>query len=157
MNVVLCDDHRLFADALATVLEGRGCRVVAIALHPDAAVEAVKNHQVDVCVMDLNFPAADGLEGARRVIAASPSTKVVMLTGYYDRNSLSSAIDAGVSGFAVKEDDVERIIQVLEQAHTGEVVIKAAILPTLFEPAPTRSPSEHYLASFLTPREREVL
>src|SRR5438034_7374657 len=75
IRVVICDDHRLFVDALAAVLTSRGCEVVARTLQPDQAVAAALASEVDVCVMDLSFPSSvgcDGLEGTRRAVAASP-------------------------------------------------------------------------------------
>ena len=55
MNVVICDDHRLFTDALARVLSAREWHVVACAVDPAQAVAAVATEQVDTCLMDLTF------------------------------------------------------------------------------------------------------
>src|SRR4051812_25911201 len=68
MNVVICDDHLLFGESLAIVLEARGHTVVACTAEPAAAVEAVKRHDVDACLMDLNFPNASGFDGIREVL-----------------------------------------------------------------------------------------
>jgi two-component system, NarL family, nitrate/nitrite response regulator NarL len=162
IRVVLCDDHRLFVDALAVVLTSRGCEVVARAFNPDQAVAAVLAHDVDVCVMDLSFPSSsgcDGLEGTRRVVAASPSTRVVMLTGSADSSIALPAIDAGARGFARKDDDLDRIVQTIKQVHAGETVSGSAGSRRPWPPANGRRLNNQgqNLARFLTSREREVL
>lgn len=162
IRVVICDDHRLFVDALAAVLTSRGCEVVARTLQPDQAVAAVLANQVDVCVMDLSFPSSagcDGLEGTRRVVATSPSTRVVMLTGSADSSIALPVIDAGARGFARKDDDLDRIVQTIKQVHAGEIVTGSATARRPWPATNGRRPSNQgqNLARFLTSREREVL
>jgi two-component system, NarL family, nitrate/nitrite response regulator NarL len=163
IRVVICDDHRLFVDALAVVLAARGCEIVGKALHPDQAVEAVSSGHADICVMDMSFPNSpdcDGLEGIRRIAAASPSTRVVLLTGSADSSVAGPAIEAGARGFARKDDDLDRIVQTIKQVHAGETV--GANLTTRRSWAspngrrPNHTPAQN-LARFLTSREREVL
>jgi two-component system nitrate/nitrite response regulator NarL len=162
IRVVICDDHRLFVDALAVVLTARGCDVVARALEPAEAVAAVRSHEVDVCVMDLSFPssaACDGLEGTRRVVEASPSTRVVMLTGSADSSIALPAMEAGARGFARKDDDLDRIVQTIKRVHAGETVNSYAGSRRAWHPVTPRRHTNHgqNLARFLTSREREVL
>lgn len=162
IRVVICDDHRLFVDALAAVLTSRGCQVVARALQPDQAVAAVLANEVDVCVMDLSFPSSvgcDGLEGTRRVVEASPSTRVVMLTGSADSSIALPAIDAGARGFARKDDDLDRIVQTIKQVHAGEIVTGSTTARRPWPAANGRRLNNQgqNLARFLTSREREVL
>jgi DNA-binding NarL/FixJ family response regulator len=162
IRVVVCDDHRLFVDALAVVLTSRGCDVVAKTLHPDQAVDAVLDGEVDICVMDFSFPGSpgiDGLEGIRRVVAASPSTRVVMLTGSADASIALPAIDAGARGFARKDDDLDRIVQTIKQVHAGETISASPPSKRTWPSANGHRPGNQgqNLARFLTSREREVL
>jgi DNA-binding NarL/FixJ family response regulator len=161
IRVVVCDDHRLFVDALAVVLTSRGCDVVAKTLHPDQAVDAVLDNEIDICVMDFSFPGSpgvDGLDGIRRVVAASPSTRVVMLTGSADASIALPALEAGAKGFARKDDDLDRIVATIKQVHAGET-ISAPVSKRTWPPANGHRPGNQgqNLARFLTSREREVL
>jgi DNA-binding NarL/FixJ family response regulator len=160
VRVVICDDHRLFVDALAVVLTSRGYEVVARTLHPEAAVEAMALGDIDICVMDLSFPSGDGLDGTRRILAVSPSTRVVLLTGSAESSVTVPALDAGVRGIARKDDDLDRIVKIIQDVHRGEVVA-ATGMPKRPWPAaasPRRSTNQGQdLARFLTAREREVL
>jgi DNA-binding NarL/FixJ family response regulator len=160
---VICDDHRLFVDALAVVLQARGCEVVASTLHPDEAVQAVRAGAVDVCVMDLSFPNSpdcDGLEGIRRVLEASPSTRVVILTGSADSSAALPVLDVGARGFVRKDDDLDRIVQTIKLVHAGQTVSGVAAgrrtWPSTNGRRPSTNPGQN-LARFLTSREREVL
>ena len=84
MNVVICDDHRLFSDALARVLSARAWNIVDCAIDPAHAVAAVARGHVDACLMDLSFPDGDtGIEGIVSIHQASPDTRVVVLTFHF--------------------------------------------------------------------------
>ena len=155
MRVVICDDHRLFAEAMAVVLSSRGHEVVGCAATPAEAVSLVESHPTDICVMDLQFPRDSGLTGTTAVLSASPETRVVVLTGTSDPTVLAQAVRIGAQGIAVKDDDVGCLVETLERVHAGEVVFKARILQAAYAVGPQSK--ERSPAQFLTPREREVL
>ncbi len=156
MRTVICDDHALFSQALAVVLRSCGHEVVACVDNPDAAVAAVASGDVDICVMDLQFPTGSGAQGVSDVVALAPRTRVVVLTGSVDGDELSRAVDAGARGVAMKGDELHRVIDTLERVHEGEVVLKGA----RFHPSQQSSNQpmdRNALTRFLTMREREVL
>lgn len=157
MKVLICDDHRLFAEALATALKARGAWVVALAETPVEAGEVAARTGPDVCLMDLHFPSSDGLEGIGLVLAAAPSTKVIMLSGLADQEAVSKAMALGASGAIEKADRFETVLDTIRHVLAGEIIVKEPVLRSAFqngEPAPSpRRRREDYL----TPREREVL
>jgi two-component system, NarL family, nitrate/nitrite response regulator NarL len=156
MKAVICDDHVLFAEALAVILRSAGHDVVACVSTPDEAVEAVASRDVDVCVMDLQFPSGSGIQGVADVLAIAPMTRVMVLTGSCDEEELSRAIGAGARGVAMKGDDLHRVIDTLERVYLGEVVLRAPGAQGSIRSA-TEPPIDRSLARFLTAREREVL
>jgi two-component system, NarL family, nitrate/nitrite response regulator NarL len=156
LRFAICDDHRLFADALATVLGGRGWRCVACADKPSQMVCVVRDTQVDVCLMDLFFPDGIlGLDGISVVRAVSPSTQVVVLTAASDPTTLAQAVTNGAAGVAFKDDDIDRIVEVVECVHGGGVVPNRAAPRPSAVVEPRSQPAD--LGRFLTPRERETL
>jgi two-component system, NarL family, nitrate/nitrite response regulator NarL len=157
VRLVLCDDHRLLADALATALHAHGHDVVAVTTTPESGYRAVVEHQPDVCLLDLSFPGASGLDVVARITSAVPGCKVLMLSGRSDPDLVNSALKAGAAGFVLKDLNIERILRALDRVHAGEAVVDSNLLrAALSVPAPRRSTEGQRLRS-LTPREREAL
>ena len=151
MKVLLCDDHQLFAEALGDALSARGDDVV-LTTSPDHAVALAQEHQPAVCVMDRSFPEGDvGAEAARRVLAVSPRTAVLMLTGSAEPAAARAAIGVGVRGFLRKDEPLPHIVTALDQLADGLLVVDPAVL------RPEVSRSSRPLPSTLTAREQEVL
>ena len=80
MKLMICDDHQLFRETLASALGRRGHDVVATAPNPACAVESPSQVDVDLCIIVLQFPDASGVDGTRRVRKASRPTRVLVLT-----------------------------------------------------------------------------
>lgn len=158
-HVIICDDHQLFGESLAVVLQEHGYHIDAVTTSPGAALAAVRQHDPDLCIMDLSFPNQehDGVEAARQVKEESPATAVVLLTASGDASAFARAIAAGVTGFARKDQDVEGVLETIERVAEGQVVIDPELLRAAVSMR-RRPPSDaERLASFLTPRERQVL
>jgi two-component system nitrate/nitrite response regulator NarL len=153
VNLVICDDETLFVDALAMALEARGCRVVARTTHPTAALRAVCEHHVNVCLLDVHFRGVDSIGVVRDLVAASPETKVVMLSGDDRRSVITEAIRAGAAGYIPKYESTDLIVRTLRRVHAGEVVAP----PAPSRQSVTTNAREQHLIMSLTPREREVL
>ena len=157
MRIVLCDDHRLLADALATALRANGHEVVAVTTTPECGYQAVVEHRPDVCLLDLTFPGASGLDMIARITAAHPGCKVLMLSGRADPDLISAALEAGAAGFVLKQQGIERIQVALDDVLAGEVAVDPTLLRVAMTvPVPRRSTGTQRLNS-LTPREREAL
>jgi two-component system nitrate/nitrite response regulator NarL len=156
MRVLICDYHVVFAESLAHLFESRGMRVVAVTHQPDDTIAAVRGIDVDVCLLDVQFGPRTAIGMLPELCAASPGTRVVLLAAEVDHVLVAAGRAAGVHGIADKHQTVSEIIDIIDRVHRGESVIPA-ILP-LAVPAPHRPANDaQRLASFLTPRERQVL
>jgi two-component system nitrate/nitrite response regulator NarL len=161
MNVVICDDHRLFTDALARVLSERAWHVVACAVDPAQAVAAVATEQVDACLMDLTFAdGTSGIQGITAIHSASADTRVVVLTASRDPELIMRAIDAGADEILFKDDDIDHIVAVAERGAAdpdGSHVAKPRRRDVRVPERAVDTSSADDLTRFLTDREREVL
>lgn len=156
-RVLVCDDHRMFGEALTTVLQADGLEV-ALAVSPDEAVVISASFRPDVCVMDLRFPGpVDGCEGARRLKELHPDVRILLLSAALDEGSVRRAVEVGVAGFARKDQRVDEIRAAVQRLLAGEVVIDPDLLRSAVAGPPSRETDVRRLARFLTPREREVL
>ena len=165
MNLLICDDHRLLAECLAELFAARGHRVVATAYHPDDAVRVVAGAvHVDVCVMDLTFSDRAFSDRAfsdsrafgaiREIRASSPTTEVVVLSGSAPPFAEPLAFEAGAAAYILKDDDVSRVIDVVEQVNRDDSARACVSRREVDGAPPVPEPSG---STRLTPREREVL
>ena len=148
IRVLLAEDQAMIREALAALLSfeddievvaqvGRGDEVTAAAL---AAVP-------DVALLDIEMPGMDGLTAAAALRAVRPGIKIVILTTFGRPGYLRRAMEAGASGFVVKDSPADRLARTIRQVLSGQRVID----PELAAAALSEG------ASPLTPRERDVL
>jgi two-component system nitrate/nitrite response regulator NarL len=137
-------------------LTDNGHAVVATALDPDEAVEAAREHQPDVCLLDVYFPDGNGLSAIGRIHEVSPDTKVVMLAGSTGVALVSDAIAQGAQGFISKAKPIEAVIEAIEMAHRGYTAVDPLVLQEALRPHP-QNDDPLWVLKFLTHREWEVL
>lgn len=154
MDLLLCDDHVLFLEVMRPVLEARGHRVDTCS-SVDEAVSRITASRPDVCVLDIAFPATDGIAGARLLRATDPDIKIVMLTAVMAPEVLREAVVAGACGLAFKGRPLAEAVETIERVGRGEAVLDIGILQAVVQPR-LESLSEGR-ARFLTAREMEVL
>lgn len=157
MRIVLCDDHRLLLEALATALATHGLTIEATATTPAEAVRAVERNDPDLLLLDVNFPSGSGLDAARHVIAHHPRTKVVMITGSDSADLMAEALELGVTGYIRKVQPVGAIVSLLEQAMRGQLTVDPVLLRRIREPRVGARSQPSTPLDGLTQREVEVL
>lgn len=145
----------MFRQALAELLDkSDDIRVVGSAGSAAAGVSAAQELSPEVVLMDFDLPDGNGVDAAAAIRDRLPDTKVVMLTGYEDESKLLAAIEAGCSGYVVKQKAVEEVVSAVRAAHEGEAVISPSVLARLL---PRLRQNKRGLGSDLTVRELEVL
>lgn len=162
VSAVVCDDDLVLTDALALVVSSSsGVEIAAAVSTVGEAVDACARLRPDVCVMDIHLGSEpSGLEGTRRVRAASPSTKVLIVTADKSDEVVLGAIEAGAVGHVYKSDGLQAVISAMRQVANGRTLIDHARLPALLERTSQerarRARIEQRMAR-LTRRERQVL
>jgi two-component system nitrate/nitrite response regulator NarL len=159
MRLVLCDDHRLLLEAMASIFTAHGHVVEAIVTSPSEVIAAVKASDPDICGLDIGFPGAQsGLDVAAKLRHEHPRTKVLILSGTTDPAIVSAAIEAGVAGFTRKDQSAAAILEVLDRVGAGEFVVDADLVRAVaHEARAPRQSDAAMLLSFLTPKERHAL
>lgn len=157
IRVALCDDHAVVRSGLRRILADEAdIEVVGEAGTAEEAVALAGATEPDVFVMDLGLPGTSGITATREVVAANPSTKVLVLTVHDDVAYLRKAFDAGARGYLVKEAaDVELILAVRHVA-TGQDYVHPALGAALLAPGAT-APRAGGPGGELSERELEVL
>ena len=148
IRLVIVDDQAMLRGALAALLELEAdLTVVGVAGDGDEAVRVVSDAAPDVCLMDIQMPGMDGIAATQAVRAASPATRVLIVTTFARPGYLRSALDAGASGFVVKDAPAEQLADAVRRVHVGLRVVDPALAEaSLFDGA-----------NPLSERERQVL
>ncbi len=155
IGVVIIDDHRMFAETLALLLDDDpGIAVLGVATTGDEGVQLVVAMHPRVVLVDYQMPDRDGVAIAAEIKQQQPSTMVVMLTGSTDDRVLLAAIEAGCSGFMTKDRAAAEVAGAVRAAADGEVMIEPAMLARLL---PQLNRTSRVVVGELTSREREVL
>ena len=121
LRVVIADDHALFRLEVRDDLVAAGVDVCAEAENGSGAVEAVLEHAPDAALLDVGMPGG-GIEAAQEIGTRSPQTTVVMLSATGDDETFTRALDAGVTGYLLKDFDGRRLAESLARAVAGEHV-----------------------------------
>lgn len=159
IRVLIADDHPVFRDGLATLLEPNpDIEVVARAADGAEAVALVAERRPDVVVMDLQMPVLNGIEATRRIVSAHPDVRVLVFTMGEDDGTLLSAVRAGARGYLVKGAAQDEVTRAIAAVHAGGVVFGASLATRIGEllTAP-RAAAGAAEFPMLTEREREVL
>jgi DNA-binding NarL/FixJ family response regulator len=155
IRVLIIDDHRLFAQALAAVLDqDEALRVVSVASTLSEGLEAVRASNVDVVLLDYRLPDAEGVLGVSAIRELAPLASVVMVTAVEDEQVLLAAVEAGCAGFVTKTADLSEVRLAVKRAAAGEASITPALLGRLLNRLSRQGTG---VGNDLTPREREVL
>lgn len=160
VRIVIADDHPLFRDGLRTLLESDArFAVVGEAGDAQAAVEAVRQHNPDVLLLDLAMPGSSGLEALRTLAADPPETRTIVLTAGIGRTETVQAVQLGASGVVLKADASAILFESILAVVQGHFWLQSQQLPNQ-EAALRKSlaPLTDADRDFdLSPREREII
>src|SRR5262249_36781247 len=134
-----------------------GIEVVAEASNGLEAVDKANRYSADVILMDIRMPELDGLEATRRILAAEAKARVLILTTYDLDEYLYEALQAGASGFVLKDDPPEQLIAAVRTVASGNGLLSPTVTTRVIrEFARTRRPHRPPGFDDLTERERDV-
>jgi DNA-binding NarL/FixJ family response regulator len=152
IRVLIVDDHPVVRDGLRGVIDGQpDMHVVAEAGHGAEALARVDAEPVDVVLMDLRMPTMGGVETIGQLRRAAPSVRVLVLTTFDTDRDVLPAIEAGATGYLLKDTPRDELLRAVRAAHRGEAVLSPAVAGRLM--GQVRTPAQDTLSS----RELEVL
>jgi DNA-binding NarL/FixJ family response regulator len=156
-RVMVVDDHPVFRAGLCAIIDGApDLTVVAEAATGLEAVELATSARPDIVLMDLNMPDLGGVEATRRILADSPTTRVLVLTMIDRDAALAASLRAGARGYLLKGSDRAEVINAIRAVASGEAVLSAQMadrLPALL----TATPQSRNDFPDLTARENQIL
>jgi two-component system, NarL family, nitrate/nitrite response regulator NarL len=158
IRVALVDDHQFIADMLSRALERQAGKFEFLGNAPRLAdVGALlRQEPADVVLVDYSLPDGRGSDVLRMVRRQWPRARMVLFTGHSESDILHEAIAAGADGVLTKDMGMDHILDVIERAHRGDVLLDAGTLRDLMT-QPAAGASRLAALDRLTPRERIVL
>ncbi len=161
IKVVIADDHLAFGEALQVALDREhDLTVIEVVTDGPGAVDAAAHHEPDVVLVDLQMPGMDGIEATRRILDASSSSRVILLSGSNDDLGLARAVQAGARGFLRKTEAVGSLADAIRRAYRDEPLHEQAELEDslrLLRRRRARDGNLRVRLDRLTPREVQIL
>jgi DNA-binding NarL/FixJ family response regulator len=166
VRVLVADDQALLRAGFRLILAGEpDLEVVGDVADGNQAIEAARRLRPDVILMDIRMPGLDGLEATRRITTSSaPAPRVIILTTYDLDEYVFEALEAGASGFLLKDAPPSDLLSAIRAVASGDAVVApsttrrllADLAHRLPDPRRAGAPADPAL-DVLTPRESEVL
>ena len=121
IRVVLADDHELLREGVKELLAGQdGLEVVGEAVDGESALEQARRLQPDVVVMDISMPGGGGVAATGKIRAELPGVRVVALSIHSERVYVEAMLDAGASGYVVKNSLARHLVSAIQSIAAGK-------------------------------------
>jgi len=157
LRLLICDDHALFRAGMKAVLrEQPALLVVGEAADGDAALAEVERLRPNVVLMDIAMPRLDGFEATRRITQLHKEVKVLILTMYVEEQLVARCLDAGASGYVLKDVPVSQLADAIQSVARGERYLSFPAVDKIIDQR-GRIAAVRTKYDLLTDREREVL
>jgi DNA-binding NarL/FixJ family response regulator len=160
IKVLVADDQELLRSAVTMIVQSQDdMEVVGQAVNGLQAVQLSATTSPDVVVMDVRMPELDGVEATRRIVAAGPTPRILILTTFDLDEHAFGALQAGASGFLLKDAPGETIVGAIRAVAAGDAVISPSTTRRLLDHVAARlapTPTNAGALGSLTGREREV-
>lgn len=156
VRVLIVDDHPVVREGLAGMLGGKTAGTLRIEVAGEAedgaqALDLFRRLRPDVVLMDLRMPGMDGVQAIERIREEAPEARILVLTTYDSDADILRAVEAGASGYLLKDSPRRDLFRAIEKVAQGESVLAPAVASRLMQRM--RAPAEEALSA----REIEVL
>ena len=160
LRVLIVDDHDFFRAGVRSVLTEHGIEVVGEGGSGDTALPLAQRRSPDVILMDLNMPGMTGIEATRQLVESGETTPVVVLTVSAREEDVVDALEAGATGYLLKNAAPDEIVRSVRAAADGDAPLSAGVARHLVQRSrvrPGKMETASRVAEALSEREIEVL
>jgi len=162
VRIVIADDHEMVRRGLVATLAGvEGWTVVAQADNGRDAAELIATHLPDIAILDLSMPELNGLDATRRILAARPETRILILTAHESEQLVREVLAAGARGYVLKSDAGRILVRAVEALLEGQTFFTSGVARLVLEgylrAAGAAGAAGTDTAQSLSTREREIV
>jgi DNA-binding NarL/FixJ family response regulator len=159
LKVLIADDHRLFRDGLRMLLEKQSdIKVVAETKDGPMTLSAAIDRRPDIILMDISMPGLNGMETARKLLAANDAVKVIMLSMHSDHHFVIESLKSGAAGYVLKDSAFEELLTAIRTVAANGIFLSQKVNDSVIRQYIAAAKGETTTSfSILSSREREVL
>ncbi len=158
-KIVVVDEHKILREGLSTLIAKQpDMEIVGEATDGREALQLVEKLTPDLILMDVTMPNLNGIEATRKIKSKNPDIEIIALSLHSDRRYVLGMIDAGASGYLLKECAFEELVRAINTVMSKKKYLSPGISDILIEEYVKKNTQEKpTIYSKLTPREREIL
>jgi DNA-binding NarL/FixJ family response regulator len=158
IRIMIADDHHVVRRGLAFFLKTqRDIEIIGEAGNGKEAVELARTLKPDLILMDLVMPVMDGIQATKLIKKEMPEIKIMMLTSFSDQDHVIPALEAGASGYQLKDIEPDELIKCIKKIVAGENQLHPKATSHLLANLSNKESNEKNLVEQLTKRELDVL
>lgn len=160
IRILLADDHKIMRQGLRSLLEKeQDFEIIAEAANGEEALEIACRLRPNVVIMDVAMPILNGIQCTHRIRESAPDVKIVALTIHKDKNYLTGMLQAGTSGYLLKDCAAEELVHAVRVAANGKAYVSPEVAPLIIQDYKDfgRPDMKTDASAELTLKEREVL
>jgi DNA-binding NarL/FixJ family response regulator len=158
VKILIADDHHVVRRGLVFFLKTqKDIEVIGEAKNGQEAVEMTKKLSPDIVLMDLDMPVMDGIEATKQIKAAMPEMRIMILTSFSDQDHVIPAIEAGASGYQLKDIEPDELVRSIKRILAGENQLHPKATTHLLSHLSNKNRVAKSPTDELTKRELEVL
>ena len=156
IKLIIADDHQIFLEGLGALVKNiPSLELVGLAFNGQHALQLIEENQVDVAVLDIEMPVLDGVDATREIKKKYPDVKVLILSMYNTESFILQIMDAGASGYILKNNGGKELLTALQTVKSGGEYFSQNVKDTLFKSL--KQKRQLPKKTKLTKREMEIL
>lgn len=156
IKVHIVDDHQMMLDGLKALLSGEASiKIIGESNNGKIAYDKILLEQPDVLITDISMPEMNGLELTRAVKEKFPQIKIVALSMFGERNTISEMLEAGINGYILKNTGKQELLSAIKKVSEGGMFFSDEVSEELMKPAQIENKHDETVS--LTPREIEIV
>ncbi|UWX58821.1 response regulator transcription factor [Chryseobacterium oranimense] len=153
INIVIVDDHPIVIEGLKMMLNSQlGFTVSKSFTSGLELIDFIRNHKVDIILLDITLPDSNGTELCREIKKISPATSVIMFSNRSERSIIMQSVQNGASGYILKNTSIDELVECIQGAYSGNIVFCEEIRHIISKPS-----QNDFLVPRLTKREKQIL
>lgn len=158
IKILIADDHHVVRKGLVFFLQTQpDLEVVGEASNGEEAIKLATSLEPHIVLMDLSMPVLDGIEATRELKKQAPHIQVMILTSFSDQDHVIPALEAGASGYQLKESDPDELVTAIRKLMNGENQLHPKVTTHLLTRLTKSSEKKVNFIDHLTKREKDVL